>query len=320
LPWDHIDVLIDKQWFVEDWERAKVLEHAQDCRHSKCHKCGVIDHERPLCAAMLRKSIQGRKPESAWSRKPTPAHVEPPAVQRLWLRISRTGSQRLLTHLESMNGWLRALRRAEVPLSYSQGFHPHPKMAFSSAMPHNEQSIGEVLDLTLVARLDPAELVARLAGTLPSGFGVHGAVEVPLNSASLMSLNHGHDYRVFLPGVTREEASRRVAELAAATTLPVERAARPKKGRGRGPTTVDLRPSLVSVELAPTEVTAVDFRIVVTETATAKAREIVPWLCDDPRRAVVVRTDTLTLRDGRYESLCAMAPDRLPALGGLAHP
>ena len=112
LPWDHIDILIDKEWFQQDWKRALELKHAEDCRHSKCHKCGVIDHERPLCASMLRRSIQGRKPESTWTRSDPTPHVEPPPVQRLWLKISRVGSARYLSHLEAHNAWLRALRRA----------------------------------------------------------------------------------------------------------------------------------------------------------------------------------------------------------------
>ena len=61
----HIDVLIPKKWFQEDWQRATELKHAQDCRHSKCHRCGVIDRKRPLCASMLRTSIDGRKVEKS---------------------------------------------------------------------------------------------------------------------------------------------------------------------------------------------------------------------------------------------------------------
>jgi radical SAM family uncharacterized protein/radical SAM-linked protein len=303
LPWDHLDVLIDKQWFVDDWNRAKVLQHAKDCRHSKCHACGVIDHERPLCASMLRRSIQGRKPEGEWKRKTETPRVEPPPAQRLWLRISRTGLQRHLTHLEAMNGWLRALRRARVPLAYSQGFHPHPKFAFSAAMPHGEQSLGEYLDLVLIEKVEPLELLERLVATLPEGFGAHAIAEVPLNAPSLMSLNHGHDYRLYLPHLAPGDVAAKVAALAAAETIVVERPARP--GKDRGPTTLDLRASLVSVSVAPGEVPAVDFRVVVTEQGTAKSRDVVRLFTAAPERATVVRLDTLTLRDGRHESLSA---------------
>ena len=72
LPWDHIDILIPKTWFQADWKRAVALEHAEDCRHHKCLRCGVIDEERPLLAHMLRNSIEGRKSEAEWTRPPPP--------------------------------------------------------------------------------------------------------------------------------------------------------------------------------------------------------------------------------------------------------
>jgi radical SAM family uncharacterized protein/radical SAM-linked protein len=310
LPWDHIDVLIDKQWFVDDYSRAMQLQHAQDCRHSKCHRCGVIDHERALCASMLKKSIQARKPEGEWKRRDRTPHNpsssrEPPAVQRLWLRVSRTGVARYLTHLEAMNAWLRALRRAEAPLSYSQGFHPHPKVAFSSAMPHNEQSLGEYMDVTLCARVEPAAFLAALAAKLPEGFGAHGVSEVALNAPSLMSLNHGHDYTLWLPKLSASLADRarldaRVAELLAASSLPIERPDRPKKRNGAS---YDVRPSLHALSVREGEIPALDLRLVTVEGKAAKAREVVELLGELGKGAVVVRRDTLTLRQGEHVSL-----------------
>src|SRR5690606_5703201 len=54
LPWDHIDVLVDKAWFQADWKKAQELRYAQDCRAGKCHLCGVIYRERDLCKNMLK--------------------------------------------------------------------------------------------------------------------------------------------------------------------------------------------------------------------------------------------------------------------------
>src|SRR5690606_2441683 len=111
--------------------------------HRKCHQCGVIDRERELCSAMLKDHGRARREEGTWERRPTPAFEEPEPVQRLWFRVSRTGRSRHLSHLEAMNAWMRALRRAKAPLSYSQGFHPHPRIAFSTALPQGEASYGD---------------------------------------------------------------------------------------------------------------------------------------------------------------------------------
>jgi len=65
LPWDHIDILIDKEWLKQDWLDATELKHAQDCRAGKCHLCGVINKERDLCVHMLKRQKEGRKEADA---------------------------------------------------------------------------------------------------------------------------------------------------------------------------------------------------------------------------------------------------------------
>jgi radical SAM family uncharacterized protein/radical SAM-linked protein len=297
LPWDHIDVLIDKQWFVDDWARAKRLEHAQDCRHRKCHKCGVIDHERALCASMLRKSIQGRKPESEWVRKPAPQRESPDPIQRLWMRVSRVESGRFLSHLEAMNAWIRSLRRAKVPLAYSKGFHPHPKVAFSSAIPQNHASIGEYMDLSLTERVDPTQLVERLRTVLPAGFGVHGVQEVDMRSTALMALVEGAVYTVYFPQLTQDELASRVDALLARETIDVTRRLKTRKKRGRKvkrSAEIDIKPMIRHLALRETrEVPAIDLTLARHDGKGGKVREILPLLTGRPDRCQVLRRETL---------------------------
>ncbi len=269
LPWDHIDILIPKRWFREDWDRAVALQHAPDCRHSKCHRCGVIDVERDLCAHMLRTSIEGRKEEATWERPPPPPEMgekphepglppvrppEPDPVQRLVFRIGVIGEARFLSHLETMNAWIRALRRARAVMAYSQGFHPHPKVAFAGARPVAEETLADHLDVVLTERVDPAVMLARLQATVPAGFRVLGVVEVPLGMDSLMSAVAGADY-LFLVDGPPDDLSDRVGAVVAAETLPVERRKKTRKtrsGRKRPPEThtIDLRPHVRRVEVA----------------------------------------------------------------------
>lgn len=267
LPWDHIDILLDKQWFVEDWQRAKLLQHAEDCRHSKCHRCGVIDKERDLCAHMLRNSIAGRKPEAEFVRAPPPPELgtkanepgqppvrppEPPAVQRLVLRIGVTGEARHLAHLETMNAWIRSLRRVRAPLCYSEGFHPHPKLAFAGARPLSEETLGDYMDILLNARVDPELLRAQLAATLPAGFQVLGAVELPVQAPSLMSSVAGADYLFFVEAPP-EDLESRIDALMSAENVSVQRDLKPKPGqRRRGPLpqrSIDMRENIREISV-----------------------------------------------------------------------
>jgi radical SAM family uncharacterized protein/radical SAM-linked protein len=314
LPWDHIDILIPKTWFQEDWQRATELKHAEDCRHSKCHRCGVIDHERPLCAHMLRNAIEGRKKDKTWVRSPPPVEMglkpsrpglppvrppEPPPVQRLVFRVGTVEGARYLSHLESMNSWLRTLRRVKAPLVYSQGFHPHPKVAFSSARPVAEASLGEYMDITLNKRKDPAALLEALQEQVPQGFRVFGVAEVPLKAPSLMSSVAGMDYVVIAEGEV-EVWEPVVAGLLVRDTIEVVRKNKKKKRR-RGPQerTVDIRANIESIELEPMGEGQTLMRITLQtiEGRGAKIREVLETMDADFSGAIVVRVNTRFTED-----------------------
>ncbi len=303
LPWDHIDILVDKQWFVDDWKRALVLEHAPDCRHSKCHRCGVIDHERPLCASMLRTSIDGRKAEKDWAeRHPRPeargagAHperlvTEPPPVQRLVFRVGYQGEARFVSHLEAMSAWIRALRRARAPISYSEGFHPHPKLAFASAHPVGEESVADYMDLTLRERVRAEDLMARLVATVPEGFLVLSVSELPLNAPSLMSQVTGARYSLFVDERALPEGE---LNLAVGRFLLSERWMIERRGKEGERKLVDLRPLVRSVELGPARegVLSLEVELVCAEGPQARPADVLGALGLDPGAARVLRRDT----------------------------
>ena len=301
LPWDHIDIHMPKQWFVEDWQRALELEHAQDCRHKKCHKCGVIDVERELCASMLRDNIEARKESRTYERTEKQVREPKPGVQRVRFRIGRVDDTRFLSHLESMNAWIRALRRARAPLAYTQGFHAHPRVDFSAALPTGEESTGEYMDVVLEERADVAELYARLSATVPRGFLVLGAAEAPLKTPSLMSSVERIRY-VLMCGGDREEIATRVWSLMSSETIEVERTVKvrgKRKGRGRRRVKerkmLDIKPFIAGLEVrqADGDVVVIDFETIHAEQKMAKPKEIVALLGLDPVATRVLKRETI---------------------------
>ncbi len=299
LPWDHLDMLVDKSWFQEDYKRALELKHAEDCRHKRCHKCGVIDKERDLCATMLRDNVASRKSESEWTRKPPSESPAPKAtVQRVWLRIGRTGVARYLSHLESLSAWVRALRRAKTPIGYSQGFHPHPSIAFSAAPPQGEESVGDYLDMDLTRRVDVPELIASLRRVLPDGFDVLDGAEVPLKSPSLMSVNAGGVYVLRFPDQTDASLAARVEQLLAADRILATRRSKAARGPGSdGTIQVDIRPMIHEIVPHPDRVPAVRVVLRDVDGKPAKAGEVARLLTDRPEAARILRVETLR-RDG----------------------
>ena len=309
LPWDHIDVLVSKDWLREDCQRAMQLQHAKDCRAGECHQCGVIGRLPELCGQMLKRQRRGRQEETAvWeAAAPDPQETAreegpPEPMQRIRFRIGRHGEARLLGHLEMQSAWMRALRRAGAPLAYSKGFHAHPKLNFATAAPLGEESEGDLMDVLLHRIVRPEELLDRLREVLPPGFEVYTAEDVPLRGASLMSLTAGFQYRIHA-AVPPDAAAERIDALLAAEEALVDRKVKAGKARGKGGTRkkvvpLNIRPMITSLALRDSNAQGVviGFSTREHDGRVAKPKEMLTLLGIEPRTARVVK-EAVFLRD-----------------------
>lgn len=303
LPWDHIDIMIPKEWFQKDWQNAMDLKYAQDCRAGKCHLCGVIYRERELCKTMLKRQKAGHaKEEETWEGYTPTVTEQPDPVQRVRFKIGRSGESRFLSHLELKDAWFRALRRAKAPIAYSQGFHAQPKVTFSTACPVGEASRGDYMDVMLKEHVDAEALFSRLQEKLAPGLHLFDFEALPLRGDSLMSLVDGFTYSIATTGAP-EDLPARVAELLARDEILVERKVKqrkPKKGRGwkkRGRTIaeVDIRPMLTNLELRRCEgaTATLDFTTRDDNGRLGKPKEIMTLLGLPPEMTQVTKVDTL---------------------------
>lgn len=304
LPWDHIDVLIDAEWFKEDWRNAMELKHAQDCRAGKCHMCGVINKERDLCVTMLKRQKAGRIEEEKITASDLVPHdrvPEPEPAQRLRFRIGRMGETQWLSHLELMNAWIRALRRARAPLAYSQGFNLHPKVTFATAPPVGEESQGDYMDIVLRERVEPGDFLARLKAVLPEGIRAYEAAEVPVRGPALMSIATGFAYTLYAEAdaaAVRERADRMLAsdEVLVERKLKLSKKTR-TRGRGAGQSRqtheVNIRPMIARLEVHEGDGQAViELETVQSEKRSLRMREVVLLLGLDPATTRVLKRET----------------------------
>lgn len=159
----------------------------------------------------------------------------PPVVQRVRLRYAKRGRLRFTSHRDFARAFERALRRAEVPMAYSAGFSPHPKVSYVGAAPTGVASEAEYLEIGLDRAVDPAVLRSALDAALPPGLDVLDAVEA--RGGSLPERIEASEWRIELPGVPTEQVAEAVEKFLAAAEIPVERLT--KKGRrtldARGP-------------------------------------------------------------------------------------
>ena len=119
---------------------------------------------------------------------------------RVVLKYTREERVKYISHLDLMRAMQRAVRRADIPVAYSQGFNPHPIMAFASPLPVGVTSQAEYMDIVLEQPMSLPVLRERLNHALPKGIGILDAAVVDDKAPSLMSMVERADYRVTVHG------------------------------------------------------------------------------------------------------------------------
>ena len=177
------------------------------------------------------------------SRQP-PGAPPPPPVQRIRLRYAKRGRLRFTSHRDIARVFERALRRAEVPMAFSAGFSPHPKISWVGAAATGVASEAEYVEIALAEERDPEQVRRVLDESLPPGIDVVDAVTAQPGThfAELVTASL---WEVVLPGVAVPDLEKAVAAFEAAPTVTVERMT--KNGRR----IFDTREAVVSLEPMP---------------------------------------------------------------------
>ena len=116
--------------------------------------------------------------------------------QRLRIKFSRGQELKYISHLDLMRLWERALRRAVIPMAYSEGFNPRPRLSFGSPLAVGTTSDSELLDISLEQRISPHHLMANVTKQLPNGIAIYEVQEVGLKVPSLQSQTGYAEYTV----------------------------------------------------------------------------------------------------------------------------
>lgn len=157
-------------------------------------------------------------------------------MQRLRLKFSRGEKIKYISHLDLMRCWERALRRAEIPLAYSEGFTPHPRISLAAPLPIGVTSEAELMDITLQKPVSPYFLIQTLRKQLPQGIDILEVQQIPLMTPSLQSQVRYAEYRVMV------KASKSVGEMQTAIASLLEAQRLPwQHMRDTGPRYYDLR-------------------------------------------------------------------------------
>jgi radical SAM-linked protein len=166
----------------------------------------------------------------------------PPVVQRLWIRYSKAGRLRFMSHRDYTRVFERAVRRAQLPIAFSAGFTPHPKISWVGAAPTGVASEAEYLEIGLSATVEPREVQRRLDESLPVDLRIHEVVEA--SAKSLADRVNASQWHFTFPGLELGRLTAAVDALLAHESFLVERLT--QSGRKQ----VDVGAALATAEVA----------------------------------------------------------------------
>ncbi len=249
LPWDHLFFGVNRSYLVEERERAIRGETTSDCAEN-CHACGPY---APFCAfhgdtAAVKDAgplaSRSRTQDSRYGRRRKTVNAPAPPMildsRRLRIKYTKEGPTRFTSHLDMIRIFGRTLRRAGIPVAYTQGFHPHPKLSFGYPLPLGFSSFAEYVDITLEKPASGME--ALLEKGFPEGMESVAIRAIPDKSDSLSSVVNRIEYGV--RAVLDDALIETLRSIMERDSITVTRETK------KGTKTIDIRPGILSLEPA----------------------------------------------------------------------
>lgn len=249
LPWGHLNFGVDESYLISEREKAYKGECTSDCSE-KCHNCGPYV---PFCASLKKSNDslishyrEDRKPtaDGIYGRKKRYVHFRTASTghygTRIRVKFGKNGISRFTGHLDLVRNFDRTLRRSDIPVIYTQGFHPHAKISFGPSLPLGLKSTAEYIDFSL-STVCP-NLEEALKEGFPEGFSLIGIRSIPEKSESLSAVIKFAEYYVRCE--IDDAIAKKIITILESNSIPFERWA--KKGMKK----VDIRPGIIKIKMS----------------------------------------------------------------------
>ncbi len=184
LPWDFIEGVVTKEFLLRELEKARKEEWTPDCRIVGCHACGVCTPEQ------IRNLKNYPIPERIEFSVPPKPKREFPLKRKVALIFEKVGPAKYLSLLDLTRAFTRTFRRFGVPLRYSQGFNPHPRMNILFGLPVGVEGLGEIVEVELSDEgYNFDEFLKKSRDFLPEGLRFKRWVDVEPKGTISSSIN-----------------------------------------------------------------------------------------------------------------------------------
>ena len=275
MPWDHIDTCLTRDFLLAERDKAYGVEFTPDCRWGECAQCGVCDENAGRRMRLAAQGSQRTYSQSGTRHQVSGAHHP---VTRIRFQFAKRKEVKFISHLDLLNTFTRAFRRAGISMAYSEGFSPHPKISFGSVLPVGTTSETEFADVGLETHMGTDDFVVHCNDQLPWGLEILKAAEIPLDEQALMAQISLSSYIVRVPE-TRSDPCPRIQAILDMDHIWVERARKNRKKAakrgGRESSTskfVDIRPLIRSINLVGGHDGAAEFEMMLADGKEGKVR------------------------------------------------
>ncbi|MFP4520738.1 MAG: TIGR03936 family radical SAM-associated protein [Fibrobacterota bacterium] len=282
LPWDIIDQRIDRGWLEKESLKASKVRKTADCTIEACSGCGV-------CASGLKNT---RSETSFEIRQEALSQIDNAVKnenQKFSFRVkfSKFDMGRFIPHKDFMGVLERAVLLSGLPILYSKGFHPHPKISFSAPLPMGYCSRAEYFDISFTKDQAP-EKIFGANDYFPAGIQITAVEKIPASGPSILKEIKASDYSVKMPPVF--ETEKLIDDFLKSSEWPMERTSR-KSGKKR---TVDLKRLVIEMHNTVSE-NVVFMRLKTVNGVSGKPSEILREVFDVPEEEIpgieIIRTE-----------------------------
>ncbi len=222
FPWDHVDASLGKRFLWKEKTRSEQVKVTADCSTAHCAGCNACDFKEVKNLLAVRESGEYVAPPAPSAE----ATVAREPVQRIRIGYTKRGDLRFISHLDMAKVVTLIFRRACLPVAFSQGFNPQPKIQYTPPLPLAFASEGELLDVVLTEWRDPSAVLDALRTIPLAGLDWLGAEEMPLRGTALSPSLESADYRIEIPaaGVPLDGAAiaERIAKFHEASACLIE--------------------------------------------------------------------------------------------------
>ncbi len=239
LPWDYVKSGVTAEFLKREYRRAAAAEITENCRE-ECAACGIgcVDGGTLSLGKVSSPADALSEQPGTADRKQHPGQTD--MTTRIRMKFTKTGRIRFLSHLDFMTLFHRAVVRAGVPIAFSQGFNPHPKIAFGPALSVGMESETEFLDMETDPFIDLLQTTKSLNSALPDGVRILESRIVPKKAPSLSGNISRYWYEARVPLRSGDGIEERVREFLSRASVVVSREEKQK----------DIRPGIESIAVA----------------------------------------------------------------------